>query len=200
MFRWLLLRVFKFMIFFFYLFRPISVIQEGKDEANSNIRHVIPLSEVLTCNLLCNKCKLNSDHCCNWCLLTRPSAPIRPRPDTLKVTSASQWSKLTLFLVHTEPLWLRSEGVMRTWSALGMASGVEKKVWRLVGDSCFLCENTTYSCVTWKWVSTLGISINAVFFIWRSIIHFLGSLTSIQTPLEWTCLINYPKNSRKQHV
>lgn len=150
---------------YFEIFWPISVIQEGKDEANSNIR-VTPLSGVLTCNLLYNKCKLNSDHCCNWCLLTRPSAPIRPRPDTLKVTSASQWSKLTLFLVHTEPLWLRSEGVMRTWSALGMASGAEKEAWRLVGDSCFLCENATYSCVTWKWVSTFlfHLKVNYTFF------------------------------------
>lgn len=36
--------------------------------------------------------------------LTKPSAPVRPLPDTLKVTSASQCSKMTLFLVHTEPL------------------------------------------------------------------------------------------------
>lgn len=37
-------------------------------------------------------------------LHTKPSAPILPLPDTLKVTSASQCSKLTLFFVHTEPL------------------------------------------------------------------------------------------------
>lgn len=56
--------------------------------------------------------------------LTKPSAPIRPLPDTLKVTSASQFSNMTLFLVHMEPRWLLRDGVIRTWSALGIAPGM----------------------------------------------------------------------------
>lgn len=67
-----------------------------------------------------------TSHSCLPILLTKPSAPIRPLPDTLKVTSASQLSKRTLFFVHMEPLWLRRDGVIRTWSALGIAPMVKK--------------------------------------------------------------------------
>lgn len=79
-------------------------------------------------------------------ILTKPSAPIRPRPDTLNVTSASQCSKLTLFLVHTVPLWLLRDGVIRTWSALGMASGLGEER----GGAGFVY-------VWWKLMSTVAL-------------------------------------------
>lgn len=46
-------------------------------------------------------------------LNTNPSAPMRPLPVTRKVTSTSQYSNIDLFFVHTDPLWLFKDVVIR---------------------------------------------------------------------------------------
>lgn len=57
--------------------------------------------------------------------LTRPSAPIRPRPVTRNVTSISQFSKAAFVFVHTDPFWLLKDGTIRIWSELGIASRIK---------------------------------------------------------------------------
>lgn len=54
--------------------------------------------------------------------LTRPSAPIRPRPVILNEMSTSHQSKFIGCLVHIAPFWLRSDGAIRTFSELAIAS------------------------------------------------------------------------------
>lgn len=55
---------------------------------------------------------------------TRPSAPMRPRPETRKTISTSHQSKLDALLVQIAPFWLRSEGATRTLSELAIASEI----------------------------------------------------------------------------
>lgn len=52
----------------------------------------------------------------------KPSAPIRPRPETRKTISISQLSKFVGNFVQMAPFWLRSDGATLTLSELAMAS------------------------------------------------------------------------------
>lgn len=54
--------------------------------------------------------------------LTRPSAPILPRPDILKTTSTDHQSNEVCFFVQMAPFWLFSDGATRTLSELAIAS------------------------------------------------------------------------------
>lgn len=54
--------------------------------------------------------------------LTRPSAPILPRPDILKATSTDHQSNVVCFFVQMAPFWLFSDGATRTLSELAIAS------------------------------------------------------------------------------
>lgn len=59
--------------------------------------------------------------------LTKPSAPILPRPDTRNTISISHHSKFVRAFVQMAPFWLRNEGATRTLSELAIAS---VNVWR----------------------------------------------------------------------
>lgn len=83
-------------------------------------------------NCLKKLIKMDQMHCFRpvFEILTSPSAPILPRPETLNAISIAQFSKFVCFFVQMAPFWLFSDGATLTLSALAIQSRIQRSTFK----------------------------------------------------------------------